>query len=122
MNQKETTKNVTKNVINVAYIFFTILVVLFTVVVLGFVFSPNKPNPADGFDFYWMFWPVLLGYALAFGIIPMGLVSIGAYHVNQIKERPNKRKSTLLLFLPTMICAIAVLVWIGLFVWSSYLC
>ena len=49
---------------------------------------------------------------LAFGFIPMLIISVLFFEVHEFSERSHKIRNTILLFLPTAICLINALFWI----------
>lgn len=96
------------------YGLLTFLVSISTLVILVFLLLPNKPDLSEGFPFYYLVWPILAAELLAACFIPMALVSFGVWKIDHINTLPNKNKWTALVFLPAILCFLAILFWIWL--------
>ena len=92
--------------------FYTIGLVIAIALVCVFLFGSSNPiNPEAMIAFSWKE-SAFMG--LAIGSVPMLLACMAVYKFNRIKEKPRKRRTFCLVFLPFFVCGVCALFIAGL--------
>ncbi len=104
----------TKTVRVISNVIYAIGAVIAFILIIISLFGPNKAvNPMAMIPFTWKEQAYIW---LAFGTIPMLLACAAVYKFNAIKNTPRKKRYSILIFFPGLICSVCALSIIGIII------